>query len=50
MQISISENAKRKNKKKIYSDSKKLIIGILAHFLHFKMAIACLFLEIPLPG
>jgi len=41
MQISISENAKLKEKM-IYLKLKELIIGILAHFLYFKMAIACL--------
>jgi len=38
MQISISENAKIKEKT-IYSESEKSIINIFAHFLHFIMAI-----------
>jgi len=32
----------------IYSESKELIVGILAQFLHFKMAIASLQLYEPL--
>jgi len=40
MQIPL-KNTKIKEKM-IYSESEDLIIGILTHFLHFKMTIACL--------
>jgi len=41
MLILIFESIKMK-KKTIYSELEELIISILAQFLHFKIAIACL--------
>jgi len=41
MQISILKNVEIKEKT-IYSESEELIIGTLAYFVHFKIAIICL--------